>query len=73
MDGHELTKGELSTFPRGPRGSGQNMFRMLLWAAFRNYYSRRRDALFPTQEAVFAKCIEWTREYHPMFAPETDT
>ena len=70
MNGQELTKCELGRFPRGPRGSGQNMFRMVLWAAFRNYYSARRDELFPSREAVFAHCIEWTREHHPNFWPD---
>jgi hypothetical protein len=69
MSGQELTKYELRAFPRGARGSGQNMFRMLLWAAFRNFYSVRRDALFPSREAVIANCIVWTREYHAGFWP----
>jgi hypothetical protein len=42
----------------------------MLWAAFRNYYSRKRDALFTTPEAVFANCVQWTREYHPTLWPE---
>ena len=68
--GQELTKREVSGFPRGPRGSGQNIFRAILWLLFRNYYSAKWTMEFPTRESIFVDAIRTTREYHPTFWPE---
>jgi hypothetical protein len=69
MNGNELTKRELEPFPRGPRGSERNLFRAVLWMCFRNFYSRKRDATFPTREAVMAFCVEWKQKRDPSFDP----
>jgi hypothetical protein len=69
--GQERTKAELRPFPRGPRGSGQNLFRALLWMLFRNFYSSKRSERFESRESIFAYAIAKVREFHPNFWPET--
>lgn len=68
--GHALTMRELSRFPRRARGSGQNIFRMLLWSRFRNFYSSKRSPDLPTRESIVEYATSKTREYFPGFVPE---
>ncbi len=70
--GHALTMSELSQFPRRARGSGQNIFRMLLWSLFRNFYSSKRRSELPTRDSVIEYAISKTREYFPGFVPEKE-
>jgi hypothetical protein len=61
---------ELSFFPRGDRGSSQNLFRSILFNSFMSFYSSARDPKRPTREAVIDDCIAWIRERDPDFKPQ---
>jgi hypothetical protein len=68
--GHALGLHELSNYPRRARGSGQNIFRMLMWSLFRNFYSSKRSPRFSSRESIIEYAISKTREYFPGFVPE---
>jgi hypothetical protein len=69
VDGNELTKRELEHFPRGKPGSERNIFRAVLWMAFRNFYSGRRDPGFTTRQSVYDFCVAFMRQQNQGFDP----
>ena len=62
--------GELSSFPRGVRGSAQNLFRAVYWMARLHSLGKRRT-IPNSRDAVLRYAIVWMREQYPNFEPVT--
>jgi hypothetical protein len=66
---HEIALRELEMYPRGPRGSDQNLFRAAFYDRVMNCIGRR-----PQVESVDAArelAISAVREFSPGFEPTT--
>jgi hypothetical protein len=63
-----VVAGELLAFPRGPRGSAQNMFRMT-YALYRMNSLGKKPEIPRSASAARLNALRITRGYHPRFEP----
>lgn len=63
-----LVAGELGNIPRGPRGSGQNMYRMAFAVSRLNSLGRKPE-ISRTADAAHAMALRVTRLHNPGFTP----
>lgn len=61
-----------STFPRGPRGSAQNIFRSGLYNSLRNAYGRKPQLPRNIEDVVSFVVNIIRREVDPSFVPSMD-
>ncbi len=67
---HATVRNELAYYPRGPRGSVQNEFRMV-YALYRLQSLGRHAKIANSAAAARQAAVSFIRRDHPNFDPET--